>query len=243
MENKPESPAPIQQLVGQLRELTSKATSSGNGWKAEPCGNNEWRIKAPHPFANACCPDLSCENNIRAIVAVFNALPTLLAIAEAAQAVQDGQDMRDEDETEWAAAGTRVSAMEMHYRRMRLARALSLPPIAGQDPYTDDMHIIGAWQDIEDAPRDGSVIIGATYDRRHICAIFMKYCDGDMEGAWVTERSNSPIRWNPQCWTCVPPNAKDQRPATVDSNMKQAPGGGSGASTCSIPNYQPEKAP
>ena len=39
------------------------------------------------------------------------------------------------------------------------------------------------------------------------------------------------------------PNAKDQRPATVDSNMKQAPGGGSGASTCSIPNYQPEKAP
>lgn len=56
------------------------------------------------------------------------ASPALLAIAEAAQSVQDGMDMRDEDEAEWAAAGTRVSAMEMHDRRMRLARALSLLP-------------------------------------------------------------------------------------------------------------------
>ena len=72
----------------------------------------------------------------------------------------------------------------------------------------------GVWYDLEDAPVDGTVIIGATYDRRHIAAIFMKYCDGDMEGAWVTERSHSPIRWIPQCWTIVPPKSsvtpKDQ---------------------------------
>ena len=62
----------------------------------------------------------------------------------------------------------------------------------------------GAWYDIEDAPQDGTIIVGATYDRRHIGAICMGYCDGDMEGAWVTERSHSLIRWNPQCWTIVP---------------------------------------
>ncbi len=78
-------PAPVHQLVGQLRELMAKATSAGKGWKAEYCGHDEWRIKAPHPIASACCPDLGCANNVKAIVAVFNALPALLAIAEAAE--------------------------------------------------------------------------------------------------------------------------------------------------------------
>ena len=79
----------------------------------------------------------------------------------------------------------------------------------------------GAWYDIEDAPQDGTIIIGATYDRRHIGAICMKYCDGDMEGAWVTERSWSPIRWNPQCWTIVPPNtAIDRSPAAKHAGAK-----------------------
>lgn len=55
-------------------------------------------------------------------------VPALLAVAEAARAVQDGLDQRDEDEAEWAAAGTRVSATDMHERRMRLARALAALP-------------------------------------------------------------------------------------------------------------------
>lgn len=109
-----------------------------------------------------------------------------------------------------------------------------LPPIATQAKHTDDMHIIGAWQDIEDAPQDGSIIIGATYDRRHIGAICMKFCDGDMEGAWVTERSHSPIRWNPECWTAVPPNAKTSGPMPKEnpSEQRKRNGIGSGASTC-----------
>lgn len=71
------------------------------------------------------------------------------------------------------------------------------------------------WRDIEDAPQDGTVIIGATHDRRHIGAICMKWCEGDLEGAWVTERSHACIRWNPQCWIPVPPNPEVCGPAPL----------------------------
>jgi hypothetical protein len=80
-----QSGSPVRRLVGRMRELVGKSTASGNGWEAESCGNDDWRIKAPHPFAKHCCPDLGCANNVHAIVAAINALPALLAIAEAAE--------------------------------------------------------------------------------------------------------------------------------------------------------------
>ena len=58
----------------------------------------------------------------------------LEAVAAAAREVLDGINQRDEDEDEWCAAGRRVSAVEMHARRLRLARALAALPAAAPQP-------------------------------------------------------------------------------------------------------------
>ncbi len=146
------SPAPVHQVVGQLRDLLDAGTRGpweayARTWRFSGKPQDEWHIRtswihgqlrdkagvlARSLHASDDEDDrhgvwLSNEDAVL-IVAAVNAMPALLDIAEAAQSVQDGQDMRDDDETEWAAAGTRVSAMEMHDRRMRLARALSSLP-------------------------------------------------------------------------------------------------------------------
>ena len=114
--------APVHQLVGRLRELLAKAAPGP--WIAE---GSSFRSTTSHPTDEIVdyVYDLA---DAQFIVAAINALPALLAIAEAAADVQDGVDKRDEDECEFAAAGTRGSAMEMHDRRMRLARALASLP-------------------------------------------------------------------------------------------------------------------
>ena len=118
--------APVHQLVRQIRGLLDKATSSGKGWKAEYCGHDEWRIKAPHPIASACCPDLGCANNVHAIVAVFNALPALLAIAEAAADVIESRYHPQYDMTE------KLNTLEC--ATIDLRTALSLLPNAKAQP-------------------------------------------------------------------------------------------------------------
>ncbi len=117
-------------LIEHIRSLQSKVPPGQWGTQNNKYGTGVL-IRQPDDFVNVCWWD--CENTYEhtedcrdLIVAAINALPALLAIAEAANAVQDGMDKRDEDEAEWAAAGTRVSAMEMHDRRVRLARALAL---------------------------------------------------------------------------------------------------------------------
>ena len=130
--------APVHHVVGRLRELLGASKSPlpwawGRGnhrdathWLRDSVGGVILSLIYGKDGDSA-IPD---DEDAELIVAAINAMPALLEIAEAAQSVQDGMDMRDEDETELAAAGTRVSAMEMHDRRMRLARALSLLPNA-----------------------------------------------------------------------------------------------------------------
>jgi hypothetical protein len=150
--------APVHQLVGQLRELMRR---SGEYPRLEPVGSSgkiytcplcdgQGDIEDEHISEGVVTHDRGVDFSIvgiqtfgfgdgylameKLIPLTINALPALLAIAEAAQSMQDGQDMRDEDEAECAAAGQRVSAMEMHARRMRLARALSSLPNAKDQP-------------------------------------------------------------------------------------------------------------
>lgn len=125
------SPGPVHALVGQLREMLAKA--SPRQWRDIP--NPSWnranhQVRIDDGYSYGCFGEIAhaSPENAAIIVAAINALPALLDVAEAAQSVQDGMDMRDEDEAEWAAAGYRVSAMEMHDRRMRLASALRLLP-------------------------------------------------------------------------------------------------------------------
>lgn len=63
--------------IARLRELLDAATSGGRGWRAVMRGD-EWRIRAPHPAASSCEPSLDCENNVKAIVEVFNAIHPLI---------------------------------------------------------------------------------------------------------------------------------------------------------------------
>jgi hypothetical protein len=104
MENKPESPAPIQQLVGRLRELASKATPApwigdrfdgtvkyfilGGSSRVNVCrGDNGNSECGPYGFENSADEEL--------VMAMRNALPALLEIAEAANLALDHMDGND----------------------------------------------------------------------------------------------------------------------------------------------------
>lgn len=89
MENKP-SPAPMHRVVGQLRELLIKSdihilTPSRHGFEA-------WDT------ANECCVLEGSAKSIAVAIAAVNALPALLAIAEAAHARMETYD-KGEDYT------------------------------------------------------------------------------------------------------------------------------------------------
>jgi hypothetical protein len=154
--------APVHRLVGQLRELLRRAGeyprlepvgSQGKYYTCPLCGEGsiEDERVSEGVVTHGVGLDISIVgiqvfgfgDGVAAMAALIplalHHLPALLAIADAAQGVQDGMDMRDEDEAEWAAAGTRVYAMEMHDRKMRLARALSsLPNVQDQGARPSD---------------------------------------------------------------------------------------------------------
>lgn len=132
MESNQSSPGQFRRVVGQLRELLSKGTPGPwETYQAETLNTRVYSMNPTSRNVTVCrhpCASIQAKADAQLIATMHSAFPALLAIAEAAQEVQDGIDKRDEDESEWAAAGQRVSAMEMHDRRMRLARALAALP-------------------------------------------------------------------------------------------------------------------
>jgi hypothetical protein len=89
MENKPESPATVHRLVGQLWELLYNATPGP--WVADS-PDMAARTIADVGHVDICAPAspfvrASPENDAALIVAAVNSLPALLAIAEAAAVV------------------------------------------------------------------------------------------------------------------------------------------------------------
>jgi len=116
MENKP-SPSPLNQVVGQLRELLSRATPGP--WCGADCHEHlECReigyighieLHSPSsPFQRA-----EPEHDARLLVAAVNNLPALLAIAEAAAVVSAQRNgpylMADMDATMKAESNLRMA--------------------------------------------------------------------------------------------------------------------------------------
>lgn len=89
--------------IVRLRELLDAATSGGRGWRAVMRGD-EWRIRAPHPAASSCEPSLDCENNVKAIVEVFNAIHQLLdqLDAQAAEIERVREELSESEKRETA---------------------------------------------------------------------------------------------------------------------------------------------
>ncbi len=115
------SPAPVYRLVGQLRELLAKVPVGAWGPQHNNYGTGVL-IRQPDDFINVCWWDCESthdhtEDCRDLIVAAINAMPALLAIAEAANLALDHMD--GNDLPAWLSESY-----------LALGAALSLPPNA-----------------------------------------------------------------------------------------------------------------